>query len=141
MTMLNRQPVHTDQAPAAVGPYSQAIISNGFVFVSGQTPIDPSTGKLIDGDIAAQTEQVFKNLTAILEAAGTSLANVVKATVFLHEMRNFSAMNAVYTKFFPGAPPARSTIGNLDLPLGAQVEIEVIALLPPIVPKQLEQFA
>ena len=74
MTMLNRQPVHTDQAPAAVGPYSQGIISNGFVFVSGQTPIDPSTGKLIDGDIAAQTEQVFKNLTAILEAAGTSLA-------------------------------------------------------------------
>ncbi len=127
---MSRQPVHTDQAPAAIGPYSQAIIANGFVFVSGQTPLDPSTGQLVEGDISVQTEQAIKNVAAILEAAGTSLANVVKTTVFLYDMSAFGAMNAVYTKHFGTPPPARSTVGDIDLPRGAMVEIEAIAVLP-----------
>ena len=125
-----RKPIHTDHAPAAIGPYSQAIAANGFLFISGQTPLDPATGQLIEGDIAAQTNRVLDNLSAILEAAGASLADIVKTTVFLHDMDDFVAMNAVYAQRFPGAPPARSTVGNLNLPRGAQVEIEAIALLP-----------
>ncbi len=121
--------VKTDSAPKAIGPYSQAIIANGFVYCSGQTPIDPATGKLVDGDVGVQTEQVLKNLRAVLEAAGTSLERVVKANVFLHRMSDFQAMNAVYGQVFSINPPARSTVGNLDLPLGALVEIELIALL------------
>ncbi len=127
---MNRSAVQTDKAPTAIGPYSQAIVSNGFVFASGQTPLDPVLGTLIEGDIAAQTEQVLHNLSVVLEAAGTSLANVVKATVFLHNMADFAAMNAVYAQHFGSPPPARSTVGNLDLPRGALVEIEVIAVLP-----------
>lgn len=127
---MSRQPVRTAHAPAPIGPYSQAIIANGLVFVSGQTPLDPVTGELVEGDIGKQTEQVFKNITAILEAAGTSLANVVKTTVFLHGIGDFAAMNAVYTKHFTEHPPARTTVGNLELPRGALVEIECIATLP-----------
>ncbi len=127
---MTRQPVRTDQAPAPIGPYSQAIIANGFVFVSGQTPLNPATGEMVEGDIGRQTEQVFHNLSAILEAAGTSLANVVKTTVFLHGIGDFAAMNGVYTKHFAEHPPARTTVGNLELPRGALVEIECIATLP-----------
>jgi 2-iminobutanoate/2-iminopropanoate deaminase len=125
----NRQPVQSANAPAPIGPYSQAIIANGFVFVSGQTPLDPATGNMIDGDIAAQTAQVLDNLAAILSAAGSSLQQVVKTTVFLHSMADFGAMNAVYAARFGDIPPARSTIGGLELPRNAQVEIEVVAVL------------
>ena len=129
-TNFNRQPVQAANAPAPIGPYSQAIIANGFVFVSGQTPLDPATGEMISGDIAAQTARVLDNLAAILAAAGTSLQNVVKTTVFLHAMSDFAAMNAVYAARFGEVPPARSTIGGLELPRNAQVEIEVVAILP-----------
>ena len=115
-------------APRAIGPYSQAIRANGQVFCAGQTPIDPATGQLINGDISMQTRRVLQNLGAILDAAGTSLSKVVKTTVFITDMANFKAMNAVYAEFFPENPPARSTIAVAALPLGALVEIECIAL-------------
>ena len=118
----------TKDAPQPIGPYNQAVRSGGMLFCSGQIAIDPATGKLIDGDVAAQTRRVLQNLGAILEAAGTSLAKVVKTTVFLTDMANFKAMNEVYAEFFPEHPPARSTIAVAGLPLGAQVEIECIAL-------------
>lgn len=127
---MSRQPIHTESAPKAIGPYSQAIIANGFVFCSGQTGIDPATGKLVEGDVQVQAERVLNNLKAVLEAAGTSLANVVKTTVFLHNMGDFQAMNAVYARFFPENPPARTTVGNLNLPLNCLVEIEAVAVLP-----------
>ena len=123
-----RTVIATELAPKAIGPYSQAIRANGFVYVAGQTPIDPATGKLIDGDISAQTRRVLQNISAILEAAGTALAKAVKTTVFLTDMSNFAAMNAVYAEFFPEHPPARSTFAVAGLPLGASVEIECIAL-------------
>jgi 2-iminobutanoate/2-iminopropanoate deaminase len=123
-----RTVISTELAPKAIGPYSQAIRGNGFVFCAGQTPIDPAMGKLIEGDVPAQTRRVLQNLSVILEAAGTSLAKVVKTTVFLTDMANFKAMNEVYAEFFPEHPPARSTIAVAGLPLGAQVEIECIAL-------------
>jgi 2-iminobutanoate/2-iminopropanoate deaminase len=123
-----RTVISTELAPKAIGPYSQAIRVNGFVFCAGQTPIDPAVGQLIEGDVPAQTRRVLQNLSAILEAAGTSLAKVVKTTVFLTDMANFKAMNEVYAEFFPEHPPARSTIAVAGLPLGAQVEIECIAL-------------
>ncbi len=120
--------IATELAPKAIGPYSQAIRANGLVFCAGQTPIDPAMGALIEGDVQAQTRRALQNVSAILEAAGTSLSKVVKTTVFLTDMANFKAMNAVYAEFFPENPPARSTIGVAGLPLGAQVEIECIAL-------------
>ena len=123
-----RTVISTELAPKAIGPYSQAIRANGFVFCAGQTPIDPAVGKLIDGDVPAQTRRVLHNLSAILETAGTSLSRVVKTTVFLTDMANFKAMNEVYAEFFPEHPPARSTVAVAGLPLGAQVEIECIAL-------------
>jgi 2-iminobutanoate/2-iminopropanoate deaminase len=123
-----RTVISTELAPKAIGPYSQAIRVNGFVFVAGQTPIDPATSQLIEGDVSTQTRRVLQNAGAILEAAGTSLAKVVKTTVFLTDMANFKAMNAVYAEFFPEHPPARSTIAVAGLPLGAQVEIECVAL-------------
>jgi 2-iminobutanoate/2-iminopropanoate deaminase len=125
---MTRQVVKTDQAPKAVAAYSQAIIANGFVFCAGQIAIDPATGKLIEGDVTAQTEQVFKNIKAVLAAAGTDLSKVVKANVYLHNMADFAAMNAVYATMFTHEPPARTTVGNLVLPLGGLVEIEVTAL-------------
>ena len=112
---------------AAVGPYSHGIDADGLIFLSGQTPIDPKTGKLVEGDIQAQTEQVFKNLFKVLEAAGLTFDNVQKANVFLTDMNNFAAMNEVYKKQFTKPFPARTTIGVAALPLGAQVEIEMIA--------------
>lgn len=127
---MTKQAVHTDHAPAAIGPYSQAIVANGFVFCAGQTPIDPATGKLVEGDITVQTEQAIRNVRAVLEAAGTRIEHVVKTTVYLHSMTDFQAMNAVYSKHFTGTPPARTTVGNLNLPLGCLVEIEAIAVLP-----------
>ncbi|MBO9308685.1 MAG: RidA family protein [Chloroflexi bacterium] len=127
---MSRQVVHAEGAPRAIGPYSQAIIANGFVFCSGQIALDPATGELIEGDIAAQTERAIQNLRAVLEAAGSSLAHVVKTTVFLQDMADFAAMNAVYSRFFGENPPARSTVGNLTLPRGARFEIEAIAVLP-----------
>jgi 2-iminobutanoate/2-iminopropanoate deaminase len=123
-----RTVISTELAPKAIGPYSQAIRTNGFVFCAGQTPIDPAVGKLIEGDVQAQTRRVLQNLGAILEAAGTSLSKVVKTTVFLTDMANFKAMNEVYAEFFAEHPPARSTVAVAGLPLGAQVEIECIAV-------------
>jgi 2-iminobutanoate/2-iminopropanoate deaminase len=123
-----RTVINSDLAPKAIGPYSQAIRVNGLVFCAGQTPIDPAVGKLIEGDVPAQTRRVLHNISAILEAAGTSLSKVVKTTVFLTDMANFKAMNEVYAEFFPEHPPARSTVAVAGLPLGAQVEIECIAL-------------
>src|SRR5258708_2020075 len=124
---MTKKAIHTEHAPRAIGPYSPAVVANGFVFTAGQVGIDPATGKLVEGDIVAQA---IKNVRALLEASGTELENVVKTTVFLHEMTDFQAMNKVYELFFAEHPPARSTVGNLDLPLGAEVEIEVVAVLP-----------
>jgi len=124
-----RTPVKTDRAPGAIGPYSQAIKAGGFVFVSGQIPIDPSTGQFVAGGVAEQTEQVLKNLSAVLEASGTSLARVVKTTVFLADMSDFAAMNEVYGRFFTTEPPARATVAAAGLPRDARVEIELVALL------------
>ena len=124
-----RTPVKTDGAPGAIGPYSQAIKAGGFVFVSGQIPIDPRTGQFVAGGVAEQTEQVLKNLSAVLEASGTSLARVVKTTVFLADMSDFAAMNEVYGRFFTNEPPARATVAAAGLPRDARVEIELVALL------------
>jgi 2-iminobutanoate/2-iminopropanoate deaminase len=126
---VNRQPVSTDQAPAAIGPYSQAIRAGSFLFVSGQVPLDPQSGVLVDGDITVQTKRVLENLSAILAASGASFADVVKTTVFLLDMNEFAAMNGVYAKFFPDPPPARSTVQVSRLPRDARVEIDVIALI------------
>jgi 2-iminobutanoate/2-iminopropanoate deaminase len=123
-----RDIISTDDAPKAIGPYSQAIRANGFVFVSGQVAIDPSTQQVITGDVAAQTEQVLRNLSEILEAAESGLGKVVRSTVFLKNMSDFAAMNEVYGKFFGVAPPARSTVEVARLPKDVLVEIDVIAL-------------
>ena len=124
-----RTVIATDQAPAAVGPYSQGVRAGKFVFTAGQIPMDPATGKLVGGDIQAQTRRVLQNVQAVLEAAGASLANVVKVTVFLLDMGNFKAMNEVYAEFFTASPPARSAVQAAALPLGVDIEIEAIALL------------
>ncbi len=121
--------IKTENAPAAVGPYSQGIIVNGMIFTAGQVAIVPGTGKLVEGSIREQTTQVLHNLQAVLEAGGASLNRVVKTTVFLQSMDDFSAMNEVYATFFGDPPPARSTVQVGKLPLGALVEIEAIALI------------
>jgi 2-iminobutanoate/2-iminopropanoate deaminase len=123
-----REIISTPNAPQAIGPYSQAIKANGFIFVSGQVAIDPSTQQVIAGDVAAQTDRVLRNLSAILEAAGSNLAKVVRSGVFLKNMSDFAAMNAVYGKYFTSAPPARSTVEVARLPKDVLVEIDVIAL-------------
>ena len=123
-----RETIATTDAPQAIGPYSQAIRANGFVFVSGQVAIDPTTQQVITGDVAAQTERVLQNLSAILKTAGTGLEEVVRATVFLKNMGDFTAMNEVYGKYFTSAPPARSTVEVSRLPKDVLVEIDVIAL-------------
>jgi len=120
--------IQTDQAPKAIGPYSQAIRTSGLVFASGQIPIDPETGQFVAGGIAEQTQQVIKNLSRVLEAAGSGLDRVVKTTVFLADMEEFAAMNEVYGKFFNAEPPARATVEAARLPRDARVEIEAIAL-------------
>jgi 2-iminobutanoate/2-iminopropanoate deaminase len=127
-SVTGRQIVRTDQAPDAIGPYSQAVSANGFVFTSGQIPIDPATGQFVSGGIAEQTQQVLKNLSAVLEAAGSGLQQVVKTTVFLADMEDFPAMNEVYATFFGAEPPARSTVQAARLPRDARVEIDVVAL-------------
>jgi 2-iminobutanoate/2-iminopropanoate deaminase len=123
-----RRVVSTPAAPAAIGPYSQAIVAGGFVFTSGQIPLDPQTGSMIDGDVRAQTERVMANLRAVLEAAGTSLDRVVKTTIFLADLGDFGTVNEVYAAHFVGQPPARSTVQVARLPRDARVEIEVVAL-------------
>lgn len=120
-------PVHTDQAPGALGPYSQAIVADGWIFASGQIPIDPATGALVDGDVAVQTDRVLRNLGAVLAAAGGSLRTVAKTTVFLSDMAHFGEMNAVYERHFGDHRPARATVAVAGLPKGVDVEIEVIA--------------
>jgi 2-iminobutanoate/2-iminopropanoate deaminase len=123
-----REVVSTKDAPQAIGPYSQAIKANGFVFTSGQIAIDPATQQVVAGDVAAQTERVLRNLSEILEAGGSGLGKVVRCTVFLKNMNDFAAMNAVYGKYFSSAPPARSTVEVARLPKDVLVEIDVIAL-------------
>jgi len=123
-----REVIATKDGPAAIGPYSQAIKANGLVFISGQIPLDPVTNTLVSGDVAFQTERVLKNLSGILNAAGSSLEKVVRATVFLKNMSDFAAMNEVYGKYFHTAPPARSTVEVARLPKDVLVEIDVIAL-------------
>lgn len=120
--------IQTTKAPAAIGPYSQAIEANGMVFASGQIPIDPATGNFAEGGIKEQTEQVLKNAAAVLEAAGTDLGHVVKTTVFLNSINDFNAMNEIYSQYFSEPFPARSAVAVKDLPKGALVEIEVVAV-------------
>ena len=126
---IQREIVSTPNAPAAVGPYSQAVRVGKFVYSAGQIPLIPETGKLVEGDIEAQTNQVMQNLTAVLEAAGTNLANVVKTTIFVTDLGDFAMLNQVYGSYFAGNPPARSTVEVAALPLGAKVEIEVVAII------------
>ena len=127
--MATRQAVATDHAPKAIGPYSQAVKAGNLLFVSGQVPIDPATGAIIDGDIAAQTHRVMRNLTAIVEAAGATMDQVVRCTVYLADMNDFAAMNEVYGSYFSQPAPARATIQAVRLPKDARVEIDVIASL------------
>jgi 2-iminobutanoate/2-iminopropanoate deaminase len=124
-----REIISTEKGPRALGPYSQAVKANGFIFTAGQGPIDPGTGKPVEGDIAAQTARVMENLKTIVEAAGSSLDRAVKATVYLKDMQDFAAMNQVYGRYFPGNPPARTTIQAARLPLDIGVEIDLIALV------------
>ena len=119
--------ISTDRAPRAIGPYSQAIVSNGFAFLSGQIPLDPATNQMVDGDVAAQTERVMENLKALLEACGSSLGQVVKTTVFLKDMGEFARMNEVYARYFSENPPARATVEAARLPRDVRVEIECVA--------------
>jgi len=119
--------IHTEHAPKAVGPYSQAIETNGTLYISGQIPIDPATGKIVEGGIKEQTEQVMKNIGAILKAAGYNFTDVVKSTCLLSDMDNFVPMNEVYGKYYSENPPARAAYGVVRLPLGVLVEIETIA--------------
>ena len=122
-----RQIVSTEKAPSAIGPYAQAVRAGGWLFASGQIPIDPATGQMITGDIKTQTERVMKNLGAILEAAGLSFAHVVKTTVYLKDLNEFSAMNEIYGRYFPASPPARATVEVARLPRDARVEIDLVA--------------
>lgn len=120
--------ISTEKGPKAIGPYSQAIRANGFVFISGQVAFDPSTGQLIEGDVAKQTARVLDNLKAIAEAAGSSIDKAVKATVFLKDMNDFASMNEVYSCYFPHQPPARSTVEVARLPRDVRVEIDLVLL-------------
>ncbi len=119
--------VATDQAPPAIGPYSQGVKANGFLFLSGQLPLDPVTGQTVYGGVAMQTRQVLTNIKAVLDKEGLTMAQVVKTTVFLHDMEDFAAMNKVYAEFFPADPPARSAVQVVRLPKDALVEIEAVA--------------
>lgn len=125
---MTREVIQTARAPKAIGPYAQAIKANGFVYTAGQIAIEPRSGALVDGDVTAQTRQVFANLGAVLEAAGASFADVVKATVFLRHMADFAAMNEVYDEYLGAAKPARSTVAVAELPRGALIEIDLVAL-------------
>lgn len=128
--MSELKPIHTDDAPAAIGPYSQAIAVDDWLFASGQIPFDPATGELLTGSVAEQTAQVMKNLTAVLRAGGTTLSHVVKTTVYLADMATFTEMNEVYGEAFGDHRPARATVQAAGLPKGVDVEIDVIAKIP-----------
>ncbi len=120
--------IATAKGPKAIGPYSQAVKANGFIFTAGQIPFDPATGQLLEGDVARQTARVLENLKAIVEAAGSSLDRAVKATVYLKDMNDFAPMNEVYARYFPKEPPARSTVEAARLPRDVRVEIDLIVL-------------
>lgn len=122
------QVIHTESAPKAIGPYSQAIVAGNLVFTSGQIPLDPKTQQIIEGDIRAQTERVMENLAAVLQAAGVTFAEVVKATIFVADLGDFATVNEIYGKRFPTNPPARSTVQVAALPKGARVEIDLVAI-------------
>ena len=126
---MTREAVQTENAPKAIGPYQQAIKANGFIYTAGQIPIDPKTANFVEGDISAQTRQVLENLKAVLEAGGSALDRVVKATVFLKNMADFTAMNEVYAQYLGSAKPARSTVAVAELPRGALIEIDLVALV------------
>ena len=126
---MSRETIQTGEAPRAIGPYAQAIKANGFVYTAGQIAIRPESGEMVDGGIAAQTRQVFANLAAVLKAAGTSMDQVVKTTVFLRHMADFAAMNEIYAEHLGKATPARSTVAVAELPRGALVEIDLIAVV------------
>ncbi len=126
---MSKRVIATDQAPSAIGPYSQAIATNNLLFISGQLPINPVDGKMIDGTIAEKTRQILENIRAIAREAGASLENIVKTTIFLTDLSDFQAVNEAYGEFFPKAPPARSTIQVAALPLGSDIEIESILSL------------
>ena len=121
--------VHTAKAPAAIGPYSQGVVANGFLFTAGQIAIDPATGQIVQGDVTAQTERVMRNLTAVLENAGTSWSDVVKTTVYLQDMADFPRVNEVYGRIIGDARPARSTVQVSGLPRGVLVEIDAVAMV------------
>jgi 2-iminobutanoate/2-iminopropanoate deaminase len=125
---MAKRMIKTEQAPAAIGPYSQAIVANGFVYAAGQIPLDPRTGQLVPGDIRIQTKRVMENIKAVLDAAGSSMDKVVKTTVFLRDLNDFGIMNEIYGEYFKENPPARSTVQVGKLPREAAVEIEVVAL-------------
>lgn len=125
---MQREIITTENAPAAVGPYSQAVCAGALIYTAGQIPLDPRTGKLVDGDVQTQTRQVIHNLEAVLDAAGSSLNNVIKTTVFLSDINDYAAVNEVYGSFFGDSTPARSAVQVAALPLGARLEIEVVAL-------------
>ncbi len=124
---MSVQTIHTDAAPKAIGPYAQAVVANGFVFTAGQIPLHPETMEIVPGDVAAQTEQVLANLTAVLAQAGTNWSRVVKTTVFIRDMADFAAVNAVYARVLGDARPARSTVAVAGLPRDVRVEIEAVA--------------
>lgn len=126
---MPKKVIATEKAPKAIGPYSQAIQIGKMVFTSGQIPLDPETGKLIEGDIQLQAKRVFENIKAILETAGTSLDNVVKTTLYLKDLNNFKSVNEIYATYFTSNPPARSTIQIAALPLNAELELEAIAII------------
>ncbi len=125
---MGKEIIATDNAPKAIGPYSQAVRAGGFLFCSGQIPLDPATGELVAGPIGAQTERVMDNIAAVLEAAGLTFGDLVKSTIYLADLGDFAAVNEVYGRRFPSDPPARSTVEVKGLPKGAGVEIEVIAM-------------
>ena len=131
-TTEGKKIIHTDKAPKAIGPYSQAIRTETLVYTAGQVGIDPATGELVEGGVEAQTRQVLTNLTSVLEASDSGLNFVVKTTVFLKDMNDFTKMNAIYAEFFSENPPARSTVAVAALPKGALVEIEAVAMLPAV---------
>jgi 2-iminobutanoate/2-iminopropanoate deaminase len=126
---VQRQPITAEDAPAAVGPYSHAVRSGGFLFLSGQTPLDPATGKLVEGDIGEHTRQCLRNLEAVCQAAGASLSNAVRCGIYVTDISTFGDVNSAYAEFFTENPPARSTIGVASLPVGAEVEIDAIVAL------------
>ncbi len=126
---MGKKVIHTDRAPKAIGPYSQAIQAGSFLFLSGQIPLDPKTGELVKGDIRQQTRQVLENLKGVLESEKLGMRDVVKVTIFLKDIGNFSQVNEVYANYFPSSPPARSTVEVAKLPRDAEIEIEAIALI------------